>query len=231
MAEVKLEDLMGLSEETPAAATGMPAANPLQQDLLPAQVVETVTRQVEEISPEDRKKIDIIKDKINFKDSNAILNYGAPAQKGVATFSDSVLSSVKKGDSGYVGELLGDLLGKVRSFDVDGSNSKGIAKIPIIGKLVSKGRDLMESYDTLAVQIEKITVQLEKSKDLMMRDINMYDQLYKQNLVYFKALERYIRAGEERGEAMKTAPPRSRGLKQPDGRAGRGRFLGYGRPF
>ncbi|MDY4417431.1 toxic anion resistance protein [Selenomonas sp.] len=204
MAEVKLEDLMGLSEETPAAgATGMPAASPMQQDLLPAQVVETVTRQVEEISPEDRKKIDIIKDKINFKDSNAILNYGAPAQKGVATFSDSVLSSVKKGDSGYVGELLGDLLGKVRSFDVDGSNSKGIAKIPIIGKLVSKGRDLMESYDTLAVQIEKITVQLEKSKDLMMRDINMYDQLYKQNLVYFKALELYIRAGEERVEEMR----------------------------
>ena len=62
----------------------------------------------------------------------------------------------------------------------------------------------MESYDTLAVQIEKITVQLDKAKDLMLRDINMFDQLYDQNLVYFKALELYIRAGEEKIEEMRT---------------------------
>jgi len=206
MAEVKLEDLMDLSEPkaTAAPAAGMPAADPTRPDLAPAQVVDTVTRQVEEISPEDRKKIDIIKGKIDFKNSNAILSYGAPAQKGVATFSDGVLGSIRKGDSGYVGDLLGDLLGKVRSFDVDGSNSSGISKIPFFGKLVNKGRSLMESYDTLAVQIEKITVQLEKAKDLMMRDVNMFDQLYNQNLVYFKALELYIRAGEERIEEMKT---------------------------
>jgi len=197
MSEVKLEDLLEMNA-APAAA-----ADPARPDLAPAQVVTAVTQQVEEISPEDRKKIDALKEKIDFKNSGMLLGYGSPAQKGVASFSDGVLSSIKRGDSGYVGDLLGDLLGKVRSFDVDGSNASGLSKIPIFGKLVNKGRDLMESYDTLAVQIEKITVQLDKAKDLMLRDINMFDQLYDQNLVYFKALELYIRAGEEKIEEMR----------------------------
>ena len=198
MSEVKLEDLLEMNA-APAAN-----ADPARPDLAPAQVVPAVTQQVEEISPEDRKKIDALKEKIDFKNSGMLLGYGSPAQKGVASFSDGVLGSIKRGDSGYVGDLLGDLLGKVRSFDVDGSNASGLSKIPIFGKLVNKGRDLMESYDTLAVQIEKITVQLDKAKDLMLRDINMFDQLYDQNLVYFKALELYIRAGEEKIEEMRT---------------------------
>ena len=197
MSEVKLEDLLEMNA-APAAA-----ADPARPDLAPAQVVTAVTQQVEEISPEDRKKIDALKEKIDFKNSGMLLGYGSPAQKGVASFSDGVLGSIKRGDSGYVGDLLGDLLGKVRSFDVDGSNASGLSKIPIFGKLVNKGRDLMESYDTLAVQIEKITVQLDKAKDLMLRDINMFDQLFDQNLVYFKALELYIRAGEEKIEEMR----------------------------
>ena len=197
MSEVKLEDLLEM-KAAPAAA-----ADPARPDLAPAQVVTAVTQQVEEISPEDRKKIDALKEKIDFKNSGMLLGYGSPAQKGVASFSDGVLGSIKRGDSGYVGDLLGDLLGKVRSFDVDGSNASGLSKIPIFGKLVNKGRDLMESYDTLAVQIEKITVQLDKAKDLMLRDINMFDQLFDQNLVYFKALELYIRAGEEKIEEMR----------------------------
>ena len=197
MSEVKLEDLLEMNA-APAAA-----ADPARPDLAPAQVVTAVTQQVEEISPEDRKKIDALKDKIDFKNSGMLLGYGAPAQKGVASFSDGILGSIKKGDSGYVGDLLGDLLGKIRAFDVDGSEST-LSKIPILGNLVNKGRGLMESYDTLAVQIEKITVQLDKAKDLMLRDINMFDQLYDQNLVYFKALELYIRAGEEKIEEMRT---------------------------
>lgn len=197
MSEVKLEDLLEMNA-APAAA-----ADPARPDLAPAQVVTAVTQQVEEISPEDRKKIDALKDKIDFKNSGMLLGYGAPAQKGVASFSDGILGSIKKGDSGYVGDLLGDLLGKIRAFDVDGSEST-LSKIPILGNLVNKGRGLMESYDTLAVQIEKITVQLDKAKDLMLRDINMFDQLYDQNLVYFKALELYIRAGEEKIEEMST---------------------------
>ena len=52
MSEVKLEDLLEMNA-APAAN-----ADPARPDLAPAQVVTAVTQQVEEISPEDRKKID-----------------------------------------------------------------------------------------------------------------------------------------------------------------------------
>ena len=69
MSEVKLEDLLEMNA-APAAA-----ADPARPDLAPAQVVTAVTQQVEEISPEDRKKIDALKDKIDFKNSGMLLGY------------------------------------------------------------------------------------------------------------------------------------------------------------
>ena len=93
MSEVKLEDLLEMNA-APAAN-----ADPARPDLAPAQVVTAVTQQVEEISPEDRKKIDALKEKIDFKNSGMLLGYGSPAQKGVASFSDGVLGSIAGDDT------------------------------------------------------------------------------------------------------------------------------------
>lgn len=56
----------------------------------------------------------------------------------------------------------------------------------------------MESFHTLGAQVEKIQSGLEQQKIEIMKDIVMFDGLYDKNLEYFKQLQLFIQAGEEK---------------------------------
>ena len=168
----------------------------------PEAVAEKVTHQVETLTPEERKKVDDIKESINLMDSTLPLSYGSTAQKDIADFSDSILASVRTKDSGAVGELLNDLVTRVRGFEP--AEEKGfLRKLPVIGALVNKTENLMEGYTKLSTQVDRIQSSLEKSKMSMLKDVAMFDGLYEKNLAYFKSLQLYIQAGEEKLREMK----------------------------
>ncbi len=196
MAEINLEDLMKQRQQETAAETAV-------AEISPEAEVEKVTRQVETLSPAERQQVEKIKEGINLMDSTTGLSYGANAQKEIATFSNSILSSVRTKDSGPVGELLGELVTKVKGFTP--AEEKGfLSKLPVIGSLVEKTQNMMEGYTKLSTQVDRIEKELENAKMRMMKDVVMFDGLYQKNLEYFKALQLYIRAGEEKLEEMKT---------------------------
>ena len=163
--------------------------------------LEIVQQAVQNISPDERKKIDSIKESINIQDSNAVLAFGSAAQNDIATFTDGILSSVRAKDSGPVGELLGELVSKTRELKPESERSF-LTKIPIIKNFVNKGQSLMDRYDKLSSQVDMIQAQLEKNKMDMMKDIAMFDELFKQNITYFRNLNSYIIAGEEKIKEM-----------------------------
>ena len=198
MAEINLNDLLAQKK---SEAEQSQAVVPVE----PAKEIEKVTKQIETLSPEELAKVRSIKDGINFMDSSMPLTFGAPAQKEIAQFSDSILSKVRSKDSGEVGVLLNDLVGKVKGFDVTKKSGGGFLKnLPIIGSLVNKADDIMQGYEKLSTQVEKIQSGLENSKTKMMEDVVMFDTLYQKNLSYFKELQLYIRAGEEKLDEMRT---------------------------
>jgi len=194
MADISLDEL--LKNKGTQSAT--------ETVLEPQQEIVKVTEQTEMISPEDRQKIDKIKEQIDLTDSGMALQYGNTAQKNIADFSNNILTNVRGKDSGYVGDLMGQLLTKVKDFNVEGQSKKSFVKgLPVIGSLFSKGETLANSYTTLAVQVDKIQGELERAKMTMMKDVVMFDNLYNKNLEYFKLLQIYIQAGEEKIEDMK----------------------------
>ena len=193
MEDINLEDL--LAQKASSNETAVEKVEPTVE-------IAKVTQQVEALTPAEKAKVKSIKDGINLMDSSTALNFGAPAQKEIAQFSDSILSKVRTKDSGEVGQLLGDLVSKVKGFDVSEKKSF-VSKIPIIGSLVDKAEDIKSSYDKLSTQVEKIQSSLEKSKIKLMEDVAMFDTLYEKNLEYFKDLQLYIRAGEEKVDEMR----------------------------
>ncbi|MBE8955132.1 MAG: toxic anion resistance protein [Quinella sp. 2Q5] len=197
MADVNLADLMAQKK----SAVSMQKAD---EPVAPAEEIEQVTRQVETLTPAELAKVQSIKDGINLMDTSTPLSYGAPAQKEIAQFSDSILTKVRAKDSGEVGVLLNDLVAKVKGFDVTKKNDSFLSNLPIIGSIVSKADDVMQGYEKLSTQVDKIQAGLESSKVKMMEDIVMFDTLYQKNLTYFKELQLYIRAGEEKLEEMRT---------------------------
>ena len=194
MADISLDKLLQAKSATTADVTPI---------LAPQQEIEKVTRQTELLTPEERKQVDAIKEGFDITDSSQALQFGNAAQKNLADFSDSILAQVRTKDSGYVGELLTDLSIKIDEFSQN--ETKGfMKKLPIIGKLVNKADGLVSAYDKLSVKVDKIQSELEKSKLAMMKDIIMFDSLYDKNLEYFKSLQLYIQAGEEKLSELRT---------------------------
>lgn len=196
MADINLDDLM-------AQSAAKSSNNEKPEEISTEVELVKVTQKVETLTPAERQKVQAIKDEINLMDSSTPLTFGAPAQKEIAQFSDAILSKVRTKDSGEVGDLLNNLVAKVKGFDVTEKKSF-VSKIPILGSLVDKGENLLQGYEKLSTQVEKIQRGLENSKVKLLEDVQMFDTLYEKNLDYFKELQLYIQAGEEKLDEMRT---------------------------
>jgi len=194
MAEINLEDL--LSKRTQQNMEAAPEIEPEKE-------LARIAQAVEELTPTERAEVEKIKDELDLTDSAAIIDFGTAAQKNIADFSDSILSNVRAKDSGYVGDLLGELLANVKGFEPKTADGGFLKKLPLVGSLVGKAETMMQGYEKVSVQVEKVKTSLQKARMLMMKDVTMLDGLFAKNLEYFKMLELYIRAGEEKMQEMR----------------------------
>lgn len=160
--------------------------------------VEAVRAQVEELSPEQKARVEEVKNSIDLMDSQAALQYGVGAQRNISSFSDNILTQVRSKDSGYVGELMSDLVLKVKEVDVDGLDEGFLDKLPFLKNVSRAVKKFMQRYEKLEVQIDRIEQQLDQARMQMLKDITMFDGLYEKNLEYFRELQIYIAAGEEK---------------------------------
>ena len=160
--------------------------------------VEAVRARVEELSPEQRVRVEEVKNSIDLIDSQAVLQYGVGAQRNISSFSDNILTQVRSKDSGYVGELMSDLVLKVKEVDVDGLDEGFLDKLPFLKNASRAVKKFMQRYEKLEVQIDRIEQQLDQARMQMLKDITMFDGLYEKNLEYFRELQIYIAAGEEK---------------------------------
>lgn len=171
------------------------------------QIAEVTEKRVENLSPEDRQKIDQIKNQIDLKNSSISSVYAINAQKGIAKFSETILSEVRSKDSGEVGELMTDLLVKVNDADIQNFGEKSFLD-KLFGGPKKQVERYLAKYQNMETQIDKISAQLETARMSLLKDIGVFDKLYEENISYFKELERYIIAGEEAIDDMrnKTLP-------------------------
>ena len=68
------------------------------------------------LTEEEKKAVEEFSHKIDIRDTNMILQYGAAAQKSVAGFSENALNSVRTKDLGTVGEELSRLVVELKGF-------------------------------------------------------------------------------------------------------------------
>ena len=189
MANLSLDDLMKSKRlaEASEASAGVPSVPEPQEN---GNMV---------LTDEERKRVDSIKENLNLMDGQACLQFGTPAQRNISDFADSILNTVRSKDSGYVGELLQQLIADIKDADLSGTEDSGfLEKIPILGRVKNNLERLKARYEKLEVQIGQIEGKLDQAKMEMLKDIGMFDMMYEKNLEYFRELNLYIIAGEER---------------------------------
>lgn len=183
----------------------------------PAQT-DAVRRAVEALTPEERAKAEEIKNGIDLMDSQTAILYGVGAQRNLAEFSDNILANVRNKDTGYVGDLMSELVEKVRDVGVDEAEGGVLDKLPFLRSAARAVRRLLARYEKIEVQIDRIQRDLEEARMQMLKDVAMFDGLYEKNLEYFRGLQVYIVAGEEKlRETREETLPRLRAEAQAKG--------------
>ncbi len=153
-----------------------------------------------QLTEEEKKVVDEFSKKIDIKNSNLVLQYGAAAQKNIATFSENALNSVRTKDLGEIGDDLADLVTELKGFDVN-EEKKGL--FGIFKKPINALDQMKTKYSSAEANVNKIVAALEQHQITLMKDVAMLDQMYELNEKYYKELTMYIVAGKKRIEEVR----------------------------
>ena len=165
----------------------------------------TTTFKDDEFTKEEMEQIKSIKDQIEPLNNDALIAYGANAQSQLSKFSHDMLNQVQSKEIGPVGDSLKQLMSKLKEIDPEEltKQNKNVFQ-RLFGKVNRSVNELLAKHKSVASQVDRISVQLESSKDLLIRDVNLLDHLYDENKAYFEALNVYIKAAELKKEELES---------------------------
>lgn len=152
------------------------------------------------LSPEEQQLVNDFAAKIDVENTAQILQYGAGTQKKMADFSDAALAGVRSQDLGEVGDLIINVVGELKGFDAE--EEKGF--LGFFKKQANKLELMKARYDKAEISVEKISDALQQHQVRLLKDSAMLDQMYEQNLAYFKELTMYILAGKKKLEEVRS---------------------------
>ena len=174
-----------LTPEAPAT----PAAPEAKKEVEPVVLDDSM------LNEQERAAVNEFAKKIDVRDTNQVLQYGAAAQKSVATFSESALANVRNKDMGEIGEDLSRLVVELKGFGAE-EEKKGLAGL--FKKTGNRVATMKAQYSKVETNVDKIAQNLESHQIALLKDVAMFDQMYELNLKYYKELTMYILAGKKR---------------------------------
>nr|WP_263324781.1 toxic anion resistance protein [Neobacillus sp. Marseille-Q6967] len=190
-----LDDILANPFGDSQTPTPQPAAAQLEESK-PVKLIDVIPE-------ENRVKAYQLAAQIDPRNHQAMITYGTQAQGKLLTFSHTMLEHVQKQDIGEVGEIISDLMKKLDEVNPDELKSgKTSFFARMFGKISSSVQEVLSKYQKTGAQIDRISVKLDRSKNVLLSDIKLLEQLYETNKDYFHALNVYIAAGEIKLEEL-----------------------------
>ena len=178
--QVSVTPLSEVSQDFPAAQT----------EASPKKLIDTLDEKHQEQARALAKQIDE-------KNLQAIISYGAAAQKQLGEFSHQMLSHVQAKDTGEIGDILNDLMERLNETDPNDlvAENQGFFQ-KFFGKIKKSIYEMQAKYQEVGSQVDKIAIRLDHEKNGLLNDNLSLEQLYQRNKDFFDALNIYIAAGE-----------------------------------
>lgn len=163
------------------------------------QALETSSELDKHLSEQDRQKINSLSAQIEPLNHESLLKFGANAQTQLSTFSHQMLNEIQSKDAGPIGDTLEQLMKKLKEVDPESLSQKEDSFLKKIFKRSKNSmQQLFSRMQSVSAQVDRISIELDKNKSLLVKDIQMLDGLYQQNKDYFDILNLYIQAGEQK---------------------------------
>ncbi|MFD1779503.1 toxic anion resistance protein [Fredinandcohnia salidurans] len=175
-------------------------ANPI---ILTQEEEKKPVRLVDVLPEENKEKALQLAKQIDPTNHQAMISYGTPAQNKLLSFSNTMLEHVQKNDVGEVGKIISDLMKRLDEMKPEELNPEKRSVIArMFGKISNSVQEVLSKYQKTGAQIDRISVKLDRSKNVLLSDIAILEKLYDNNKDYFDALNVYIAAGELKLEEM-----------------------------
>ncbi|MGO5015119.1 toxic anion resistance protein [Niallia sp. Sow4_A1] len=166
------------------------------------ETAETV-RLIDVLPPENQKRAYELAAKLDPTNHRIMISYGAEAQKKLLSFSHMMIEHVQRKDVGEVGDVVGELMERLNEINPD---ELRVEKKGFFRRLFSRPsksvQEVFSNYQKASAQIDRMSVRLERSKNVLTADIHLLEQLYENNKTYFQDLNVYIAAAEMKYEEM-----------------------------
>ncbi|WP_411756822.1 toxic anion resistance protein [Staphylococcus epidermidis] len=158
-----------------------------------------------QLTENDKQRIKSISEQIEPLNHEGLLKYGVNLQQKMSHFSHQILDDVQSKDMGPVGETLSQLMGKLKSVNPNDINPEKQSRLKRLFKRTKASiNEVFSRMQSVSSQIDRITIQLEKHKDQLTKDVEFLDQLYQENKTYFDNVSLYILAAQKKKKEILT---------------------------
>ena len=200
------EDLDARAEQQSQPANEIKAAEPKQ--LVSTEELSQIRKR--QIALKEEPQVHALADKIDVKNQIAVLEFGKETAKGISTFSDRMLATIKTSKLEKSSELLNNLNRIMDRFDPKDFHEEE-KKGGILKRLFTKSKEqlerLLSKYDTMNKEVDAVYNEIQKYEVEMKRNTVELEQMYDENLNYFHSLSEHIAAIEVKVEQLQEQLP------------------------
>ncbi len=167
---------------------------PAQQEKVTPKESPVLTRTEQEIfdslTPQEKSQLSNVIKGMDLTQPNFTSEYGKDARLGIVTVNEEALSVTRTKDLGEAGKSMSNLMLQLKGLDIP-SQSRGI-----FSRTRSYLAQLNAKLAPAEENVKKATEIMESHKQQLIHDNVSFDELYKKNLAYYRALTLYIIAGK-----------------------------------
>lgn len=172
----------------------------------------------EELSQIRKRQLQLMEDpkvkqlahKIDVKNQIAVLEFGKETAKGISTFSDRMLSTIKQSNLEKSTTLMKNLNKIMDRFDpkefLEEEKKGGFLK-RIFSRSKEQLQTVLSKYDSMTKEVDVIHNEITKYELEMKRNTVELEEMYKENLNYFHSLSEHVAAIDVKvGEVRQQLP-------------------------
>lgn len=162
-------------------------------------------RLIDTLPEESKQRAMELAHQIDPANHQAITAYGTEAQSKLLNFSHVMLDHVQSKDVGAIGDILKDLMLRLQQTNPDELHIEKKGFLSRMFNRISRSiNETLSKYQKIGAQVDRISVKLNHSKQILVQDIQMLEKLYEQNKDYFHALNIYIAAAQVKLDELHT---------------------------
>lgn len=186
--------------------TDTPAIVRKESEMIPNFDYET---KIKTITPEAKERYLALTDKLDYHNASTLQSYGADLSSIISKNGDALLSTVRSDNSVEVIGHINALLGELNGFDdelnkyTDNHKHQSLLKrmfyaLPFVKKVATSLDNVLNNYNTVAENVDKITEKIGNAKIVALRDNSTLQQIFDSNVLYIQQMRELIIAAKLR---------------------------------